>query len=270
MSTLKVTGATLHYEVIGSGPVLLLIPGGPADSAAFTGFRDVLADRNTVVTYDPRGLSDSPLDGEPEPVSVQTFADDALRLLGTFGDEPAYVLGSSGGALVGLELLAGHPERVRALVAHEPPASGLLEDTDAVSRRVHATYLSDGVGPAMAVFLAGAGLEQTAQRMAEPTPGEAEATAGMLRNLEFFLGSMFLPMMEYRPDVALLTALPAVIGVGEDSEGQLAHRTAVALAERLEQKPVFFPGDHGGFSAQPEAFAHRLYEAFSAAEHRGL
>ena len=30
--TLKVPGATLYYEVRGTGPVLLCIPGGPTDA----------------------------------------------------------------------------------------------------------------------------------------------------------------------------------------------------------------------------------------------
>ncbi len=80
--TLKVPDATLHYEVRGSGPVLLCIPGGPADGGGFAPIRDLLADRYTVVTYDPRGLSHSPFDGEPQDTTVQTFADDAHRLLG--------------------------------------------------------------------------------------------------------------------------------------------------------------------------------------------
>ena len=96
--TLKVPGATLHYEVRGTGPVLLLIPGGPADSSVFAPIRSVLSERYTVVTYDPRGLSRSTLDDEPQDISVQTFADDAHELLAAINTEPAYVLGSSGGA----------------------------------------------------------------------------------------------------------------------------------------------------------------------------
>jgi pimeloyl-ACP methyl ester carboxylesterase len=41
-------------------------------------------------------------------------------------EEPAFVFGSSIGALVGLDLIARHPDHVRALVAHEPTASELL------------------------------------------------------------------------------------------------------------------------------------------------
>src|SRR5919108_4494073 len=95
--TLKVPGATLYYEVRGSGPVLLMIPGGPTDAGMFTGLADLLADRYTVVTYDPRGHSRSTLDGAPEDVAVDLHADDAARLLDAVSDGPAYVFGSSGG-----------------------------------------------------------------------------------------------------------------------------------------------------------------------------
>ncbi|MGH2758351.1 MAG: alpha/beta fold hydrolase, partial [Actinomycetota bacterium] len=66
LDSLKVPGATLYHEVRGSGPVLLAIPGGPTDAGLFTGFAEYLADRYTVVTYDPRGHSRSTLDGPPE------------------------------------------------------------------------------------------------------------------------------------------------------------------------------------------------------------
>src|SRR5215467_177864 len=54
-ATLKVPGASLYYEVTGSGPVLLMISGAPADAGAFAAIAAQLADRYTVVTYDWRG-----------------------------------------------------------------------------------------------------------------------------------------------------------------------------------------------------------------------
>jgi len=262
--TLKVPGATLHYEVSGTGPALLLIPGGPADAGAFAPISSELSDRYTVVTYDPRGLSRSPLDGEPQDTSVGTFADDAHRLLAAVGNEPAYVLGSSGGALVGLELVSRHPEQVRALVAHEPPLTRLLDDADEharFAREVHDTYLSEGVGPAMGKFLASAGLDQDPpQPPAGPTPEMAEAMARMQGNFDFFLGHMWLALGDYAPDVSRLRSLPITVAVGEASEGQLAYRAALALAGRLGKKPAVFPGDHGGFNSHPGAFAGRLDE----------
>ena len=262
--TLKVPGATLRYEVGGTGPVLLLIPGGPADAGAFAPIRGGLSDRYTVVTYDPRGLSRSPFDGEPQDTSVGTFADDARRLIEAVGNGPAYVLGSSGGALVGLELVSRHPEQVRALVAHEPPLTRLLEDADEharFAREVHDTYVSEGVGPAMGMFLASAGLDEGPPRPPTgPTPEMAEAMARMQGNLDFFLGHMWLALGDYTPDISRLRSMPITVAVGEASEGQLAYRAAVTLAERLGEEPVVFPGDHGGFNSHPEAFAGRLDE----------
>ena len=265
--TLKVPGAALHYEVLGTGPVLLLIPGGPADSSVFASIRGVLSERYTVVTYDPRGLSRSTFDGEPQDITVQTFADDAHRLLAAIDTEPAYVLGSSGGALVGFELVSRHPEQVRALVAHEPPLARLLDEDDedvALWLGVHDTYRSEGVGLAMVQFLAAAGLAQGGSRPPADAPPEAsEAMAQALRNPDFFLGHMWLPMTDYAPDIPRLRSLPVAVAVGETSEGQLAYRSAVALAKQLGKEPAFYPGDHGGFRSHPRAFADRLDEVFS-------
>jgi hypothetical protein len=43
--TLPVPGATLYLEARGSGPVLLLITGGPTDAGMFTELAGRLADR---------------------------------------------------------------------------------------------------------------------------------------------------------------------------------------------------------------------------------
>ncbi|MGH2618664.1 MAG: alpha/beta fold hydrolase, partial [Thermomicrobiales bacterium] len=106
-------GARLYYDVSGSGPVLLLIPGGAADADIFTPIVAPLAEHYTVVRYDPRGISRSRLDGPAEDVPVELHADDAQRLLKAIGSEPAYALGSSGGAVIGLALAERHPELVQ-------------------------------------------------------------------------------------------------------------------------------------------------------------
>ena len=122
-NNLNVPGANIYYEVRGSGPVLLMIPGGPADARAFRRIAEQLDSQYTVVTYDPRGLSHSKLEGPVEDERiVQIFADDAHRLLEATTKEPAFVFGSSGGAVIGLELAARHPEQVRTFVSHEPPS----------------------------------------------------------------------------------------------------------------------------------------------------
>lgn len=116
----------------------------------------------------------------------------------------------------------------------------------------------------MAMFLADAGLDESAPPPpVDPTPEMAEAMAQMQRNMDFFLGHMWVPLLEYAPDVNLLRSLPITVAVGEASEGQVAHRAATALAERLGKEPVIFPGAHSGLGAEPAAFARRLHEVLS-------
>src|SRR5258706_16376009 len=79
--TLQLPGATLYYEMRGSGPVLLLIAGGAADAGAFEDLASLLAHDYTIVTYDPRGNSRSSLDGPPEDQQIEVHSDDARRLL---------------------------------------------------------------------------------------------------------------------------------------------------------------------------------------------
>jgi uncharacterized protein (TIGR02246 family) len=58
---LDVPGARLYYEVAGSGPVLLLIPGGAADAGDFARIIGPLSGNYSVITFDPRGISRSRL-----------------------------------------------------------------------------------------------------------------------------------------------------------------------------------------------------------------
>jgi pimeloyl-ACP methyl ester carboxylesterase len=268
-STLDVPGARLAYEVFGSGPVLLLIPGGPADRGTFAAIAPVLAEHYTVVTYDPRGLSRSPMDDSAQPITVETQADDASRLLASVGGRPAYVAGFSGGGITALALAVLHPEQVRALVAHEPPVVSLLPEPEASQqaaegRELYETYRSEGAGPAMAKFMAGADLDQT-EMPAEQAPPSPEQMAGMMHNFEVFLGQMLLPMGDYRLDVEALRsgASRVVIGGGAASKGQLAERCAAAVADALGEPLVEFPGDHAGCMTHAPEFAEVLRRELS-------
>ena len=129
MSLLTVPGARLYYETHGSGPLLLMIPGAPGTAKVFTGVTDHLAAHYTVVTYDRRGFSRSPLDGPQEyEYRLGTDADDVRRLIEHVSDEPATVFGSSSGGVVALAVLTHHPVVVHTLVPFEPVAVRQLPD----------------------------------------------------------------------------------------------------------------------------------------------
>jgi pimeloyl-ACP methyl ester carboxylesterase len=267
---LKVPGAQIYYEVQGAGPVLLMISGGPTDAGIFALLSSIVADRYSVVRYDPRGNSRSVLDGPPVDQDMDVHGDDAAQLLAALTTEPACVLGSSGGGQIGLNLAARYPQRVKTLVAHEPPCMGLLpnaEEQRAFSEDVSNTYRTAGAGPAMQRFMVAAGISAgpQPQRTVPPTPEMAETFSRVKANADFFLTHGLRPIGSYIPDVATLRAGPTriVIGVGEASAGSMPYRTAVALAERLGRAPVSFPGGHGGYNDDPAGFAEKLHQVLS-------
>lgn len=159
IGSLRVNGATLHYEVRGQGPLLLLIPGGTGGAASFDAIAGDLAAEYTVATYDPRGMSRSTLDDLDAEQHVAEHADDAFRMLELLSPgEPALVFGGSSGAIAALHLLTAHPERVARIVAHEPPVVEVLPDAAghrALIAHVQETFRTEGLMPAMAVFAAG-------------------------------------------------------------------------------------------------------------------
>lgn len=266
-ATLKVPGATLYYEVEGTGPTLLIIPGGPQDAGVFAELSSALADRYTVVAYDPRGNSRTIFDGAPTPLDVAQQADDAAALIAAVGS-PAFVFGTSGGAQIGLDLAARHPQHVRTLVAHEPPTMMLLDDPAphlAADKALYDTYKRDGVDAAMGQFFASNGLESDEAAPEFEMPPEAmETFARVSGNFEYWLAHGMIPLSTYRPDVKTLRAGKPhiVVAIGEQSAGQPIHDVSMGLATRLEQDPVTFPGDHMGFELFAEPFADALDTAF--------
>ena len=115
-NSLRVDGATLFYRVRGSGPMLLILPGGDGDADTADALRHELIDRYMVITYDRRGMSRSKIDGPGQSLTIATHSDDAHRLLAALTNQPVFVFGSSIGALVGLDLVARHPEQVAIFV----------------------------------------------------------------------------------------------------------------------------------------------------------
>jgi pimeloyl-ACP methyl ester carboxylesterase len=267
--TLKVPGARIHYEVRGSGPLLLIIPGGPQDAGVFAELAGLLADRYTVVAYDPRGNSRSTFDGEPMELDLDVQGDDAAALIEALGGGPAYVFGTSGGAQIGLNLAARHPKLVKAVVAHEPPTTMLLEDPSvalAADTALYETYEREGVEAAMGQFFADNGLDggvEEAPPEFEMPPEAMETFERVSGNFEYWLAHGMMPLSRYVPDVEALKAGEprVVVALGEGSAGQPIHEMGMALAGRLGVEPVPFPGDHIGFEADAEGFAGALDRA---------
>jgi pimeloyl-ACP methyl ester carboxylesterase len=188
-------------------------------------------------------------------------------VIAAIAEGPVDLFATSGGAINALALVAAFPEDVRVLVAHEPPLAALIPDHEfalAACRDIHDTYLRAGRGPAMAKFIKIVSHQGpiTADYLNEPGPDP-----------QMFGMSADDDGSRYEPDIEALRRAQTriVIGVGATSNGQLAQRGGIAVAELLDLTPVTFPGGHDGFLGgeygaigEPDAFAAKLREVLSA------
>jgi pimeloyl-ACP methyl ester carboxylesterase len=280
--TLEVPGAVLSYDVRGnetsSEPVLLLIA-SPMGAAGFGTLSEHFSDR-TIVTYDPRGSERSKrTDGATESTPDE-HADDLHRLISTLDAGPVDIFASSGGAVNALALVARHPEQVRTLVAHEPPAAQELPDRDeaqAAARDVHETYMRGGFGAGMAKFISLVSIKGPipADFAEQPSPDPAAfglPTEDDGSRDEPLMGQNIISVTHYQLDFDALRGASThiVMAAGAESKGEMAHRGAVAVAERLGTTAVTFPSHHGGFlggeygqAGDPDAFAKTLRQVLA-------
>jgi pimeloyl-ACP methyl ester carboxylesterase len=275
--TLDLPGATLTYDVREAGsessePVVLMI-GSPMDASGFTMLAGHFQDR-TVVTYDPRGVGRSPRADGVTGATPDEHAEDLHRLISELDAGPVDIFASSGGAVNALALITRHPEDVRTLVAHEPPLATVLPDREeamAVTEDIHETYDRDGLGPAMAKFIAFTSLRgPTPPDFPNHAPNPAEfglPTEDDGSRDHPLLGPHMVYVTRYEPDFDSLRGASTriVVAGGAESEGTFPYRAALAVAERLGTEVAIFPSHHGGFHEQgdPEAFAATLHRVLT-------
>lgn len=258
--TLDVPGARLHHEVRGSGPLILLV-GAPMDARPFAPLAELLAADHTVLTTDPRGINRSPVDDPGADSTPELRADDLARLLVHLDAGPAVALGSSGGAVSVLALAQARPDLVHTVVAHEPPLDQLVADRAELLARTDAmiaTYLGGDVAGAWREFMAIADIEMPDGALEYMFGGQRDPQT--VADERFQFAHMLRPTVRWEPDIATLRAAPTrvVVGIGEDSAGELCDRTSRALAAALGVAPTPFPGGHIAFAEHPAAFATRL------------
>lgn len=206
-------------------------------------------------------INRSPVEDPDRDSTPEQRADDLAALIAHLDAGPTLAFGSSGGAVSVLALAERHPEAVNTVIAHEPPLVDLLEDPvaeRAATEEIVTTFLAEGRAAAWTKFLTNANIQI-------PPPVIDEMFGGKLQGQEaadehFFFVHEMRASTFWQPDFETLRSLDSrlIIGIGEDSEGEICDRTSRALATELGVEPTMFPGGHIGFVEDPERFVEGL------------
>lgn len=259
---LEVPGAALYYEMHGSGPLMLMVPGAAGSADSFRMVTEYLAANYTVVIYDRRGFSRSQLRGPQDyQHRLQTDADDARRMIEHLSDEPATVFGNSSGAQVALEVLTHYPAVVRTLVPHEPAAVRQLPDGREWVSFFFGTYdlyRQAGTAPAQQQF-AEQILTVSDRQSLPPSPGNGEP---ILVNTTYWFERELrqYPVVDLDLDVLKALAGRIVPAAGVESRGYPCHEVTARLARKLDRELIELPGGHLGFLSQPAEFARQVVQ----------
>ena len=258
--TLVVPNGTLYYEVRGSGPLFVLIPGASGEASLYKSVALELSRRFRVVTYDRRGYSRSTYTVMPEyEKRVLMDADDVARLIRHLSpDAPATVFGSSSGAIVALTLLARHSDLVRTLVAHEPTAFTLLPDGEqimAAMELVYEEFRRVGAQAVMGMLL---------EVMGTTNDFESERSDPYAPpNLKFWMENEMRQYPWTKIEVELLKEKvdQLVLVGGRDGKNLVPYQPNMVLAKRTGSEVIDLPGAHLGYKTHPKEFAAELLMA---------
>ncbi len=255
---LQVPGANIHYKVRGTGPIILLIHGGGGDADKFHHVADHLANWYKVVTYDRRSHSRSNLANQTEDYRVETHSDDAHRLLAKLTDKPAYVFGSSSGAVIGLDLCIRHPEQVSVMIPHEPVLLQFLNGNELKQAKQFMEDLKKNHRNEVITLLSSLETDEQSKDV---------LTERLLGNSTYFTEYEIQGILNYTLDIEALkmvfTSAPMKVlpAGGNASRDFFPYRCANALAEQLETEIVEFPGNHAGYNTMHhKEFAERLHD----------
>jgi pimeloyl-ACP methyl ester carboxylesterase len=251
--SVAIPGGAIYYRTQGSGPPLVLIGGGPSNADTLTALAHELVGDRTVVTYDRRGYSRSPLEKPFEPVDMRVHADDVNAVIGDLSAGPATVFATSVGALIGLELAASHPDAVARVIVHEPPLGDLVPAEDRASFDVELD--DEDAGTALDQIAASIGVTRGRSLTSDGDRPEVRSP-----DVEVFIRRDVPAIGSYELDLDRLAPLTDRLLVTASEEGRdyYPYRCAAALADAVGTQLIELPGDHAAMIARATEFAARL------------
>jgi pimeloyl-ACP methyl ester carboxylesterase len=274
-------GVRLFFDIEGCGlvpdgprmreqPKLLLLHGGPGyDHSSFKPLFGALADVAQVVYVDHRGHGRS--DRRPaEEWTLDTYADDVVRLCEALGIERPIVLGQSFGGFVAQRYLARHPGH---------PKKVILSSTShhlGLARKVHAFGRLGGPTAAAAAqaFWSAPGPETWAaydthcRHLYNPTPADPLGRDRTIFNepILFASASGEQQTMQLLPGLAKVRCPVLVMAGEQDPVTPLedAQDIAAAIPPQWRRLVTFPTAGHGAWRDEPKAAMALIREFITA------
>ena len=232
-----VDGIKLYYATVGSGPPVVLLHGGLANSDYWGNQVRALAPTHTVILVDSRGHGRSTRDTRP--FGYDLMADDVVGLLDVLKIPRADVVGWSDGAILGLDLALRHPERVGRVFAFA---------ANSVTSGV-----KDGVekNPTFAAFIARAGDEY---KRLSATPKEYDAFVEQI-------GHMWASQPNWTDAELRTIKVPVLIADGDHDEAIKREHTEYLAATIPGAGLLILPNtSHFAFLQDPALFDAALLD----------
>jgi pimeloyl-ACP methyl ester carboxylesterase len=245
-------------------PTLVLLHGGPGyDHSGFKPLFSRLADVAQIVYYDHRGHGRS--DRRPaDEWTLDTFADDVVRLCDALGIVKPIVLGQSFGGFVAQRYLARHPAHAAKVVLSSTSPALNLERKLAMferlggpdARRVADTFWRTPSAETWAPYL------QVCMPLYNTQPSPAGSRERIVFNEPILFASAGgeQQTMNLLPGLAAAQCPVLVMAGALDPVCPLddAHDVAAALPAHLMQLAVFERSGHGAWRDEPDAAFDRL------------
>ncbi|KAE8141534.1 Alpha/Beta hydrolase protein [Aspergillus pseudotamarii] len=271
---IAVDGACLYYRIIGTGPLLIPMPGANGTGMVYEPLATALSSHFQVALYDRRGFGSSLLitPGEPNTSNhLRAQADDVARLIQYLSPgKPATVFATSGSGVMAIELLQSRPDLIQHLILHEPL---LLEHLPTPFK----SYIKGGMF-SKALKYGGRGNASVRrvllayvqggrdQRRLGQDPHYARLIAQPIDETALFFEFELHMILDYHFDPENLRPYrdQLVLMKGLDISPELASLPVLTLSDTLGTSLVFAPGGHNGFITDAEEFAKEMISALDS------
>ena len=220
----------IWFAVFGSGPPIILLHGGLANSNYWGNLVPALIKKYRVVVMDSRGHGRSTRDDQP--FGYELMSSDVIGLMDYLDIREAAIVGWSDGAILGLEIAIHHPERLTKLFA-------FAANSDPSGVRDIAKS---------AVFNAYIARAETEYRLLSPTPDQYQPFLQQI-------GKMWETQPNITPEQLRGITVPTWIVDGDRDEAIKRENTELMASEIPDSGLLLQPEvSHFSFLQDPEQF----------------